>query len=70
MTIRGSTFMSNSGQIAGGALFAKLVSGLDILSSQFLKNSALGGPTCSDVLCPTVRGGALLISDTILDIQN
>ena len=70
MTIRGSTFMSNSGQIAGGALFAKLVSGLDILSSQFLTNSALGGPTCSDVFCPTVRGGALLISDTKLDLQN
>jgi hypothetical protein len=70
MTVGDSIFLSNSGQVAGGAIHAKLVSGLDIWRCQFIQNSALGGQECSaDNLC-SIRGGALFITDISLNLLN
>lgn len=70
MSVQDSVFISNSGQIAGGAIHAKLVSGLDIMRCQFIQNSALGGPECTaDNLC-SIRGGALYIVDISLVLLN
>lgn len=70
MTIRESTFISNSGQIAGGAIHVKLVAGLDIWGCEFVRNSALGGQECSaDNLCG-IRGGALFVTDISLNLLN
>jgi hypothetical protein len=70
MTVLDSIFISNSGQVAGGAVHAKLVSGLDVWRCQFIQNSALGGQECSaDNLC-SIRGGALFITDISLSLLN
>jgi hypothetical protein len=70
MTVLDSIFRSNAGQVAGGAVHAKLVAGLDIFRCQFIQNSALGGQECgADNLC-AIRGGALFITDITLNLLN
>lgn len=70
MTIRGTAFISNWGQVAGGALFAKLVSGLEISNCVFEKNTILGTGLCDSENACHVRGGAIFISDVALTLSN
>ena len=70
MTVQNSRFISNSAQIAGGAIHAKLVSGLDIFNCNFFKNSALGGQECNAENVCGIRGGALFITDVTSTLTN
>jgi predicted outer membrane repeat protein len=70
MTVRASTFLTNSARVAGGALHLRLLSGLDIDSCEFIGNSASGGQDCrTEGLC-AIRGGALFVSDIALYLTN
>jgi hypothetical protein len=70
MTVRDTVFVSNAGQVAGGAIHAKLVSGLEIWGCNFIQNFALSGHECSAENLCEVRGGALFITDISLNLLN
>ena len=70
MTISGTSFFFNSGQVAGGALFAKIVSGLDITNCYFQKNFILGTGLCYSEDACDVRGGGIFLSDVALTLAN
>lgn len=70
MTISGTLFLSNSGQVAGGALFAKIVSGIDITNCDFQKNFILGTGLCFSENACDVRGGGIFLSDVALTLAN
>jgi hypothetical protein len=70
MIIRNTHFFMNTGQVAGGALFAKLVSGLEITSCHYEQNLILGSGLCdSENLCD-VRGGAMYINDVAVTLTD
>lgn len=70
MTIRNSSFISNSAQIAGGAVYAKIVSGLEVSNSYFEKNIVFGGGLCDSENACDVRGGAIYVNDVALTLTN
>jgi hypothetical protein len=70
MTISGSSFLFNSGQVAGGAIFAKIVSGIDVSNSLFQNNVILGTGLCDSENVCDVRGGAIFLSDVALTLAN
>jgi predicted outer membrane repeat protein len=70
MKITRTDFQSNTALIAGGAIVARLVSGMDVDSSTFRDNMATGWENCRTEVGCLIKGGALTVIDVAVNLLN